>query len=109
MIHEYETIEQLKERIEAGKAFPKPELSTLNAASFALLSVAYDRLRLCVSNIPMILSIAQSIAQLAKSDQVRVEHVAEAIQYRALLDSENVKIYVKNTLFDKKSKNKYDS
>lgn len=93
MTRNHETLEEINERIEKAIAFETPELNTLNPACMSLLKHAYDRMNFSVSNIKLILSIAQTIARLAYSSIIKIEHVAEAIQYRALRDDETVKIY----------------
>jgi hypothetical protein len=93
MIRNFETMEDLNARIAKAKETIEPAISTLNEVCLSLLASAYERLNISVYHVPMIFKIAQTIARMAQSETIRVEHIAEAIQYRALLDNDNVKIY----------------
>ena len=56
----------------------------IDASSGALLESAIDRLGLSARAYNRILKISRTIADLDVTTDVRVEHVAEAIQYRSL-------------------------
>ena len=56
----------------------------VNAESEQLLKMAMERLGLSARAYTRTLKVARTIADLAGCDDIRTEHVAEAIQYRAL-------------------------
>ena len=93
MQRKWETMEDINTRIETALKFPLPEISTIDDVCYSLLSTAYDRLNMAVYEVELVQKLAQTIAQMCYSEKIKVEHIAEAIQYRALLDSDNVKIY----------------
>jgi magnesium chelatase family protein len=61
----------------------------LDAAGNRLLELVTDRLGLSARSYNRILKVARTIADLEKSDNVREQHLSEAIQYRSL-DRKNV-------------------
>jgi magnesium chelatase family protein len=64
------------------------EICQLDTACHTLLNKAMERLGLSARAYERILRVSRTIADLDASDAIKVEHVAEAIQYRSL-DREN--------------------
>jgi magnesium chelatase family protein len=60
------------------------EVCTIGTPGTNLLKTAMERLHLSARAYDRILKVARTIADLADSDDIRIEHLAEAIQYRSL-------------------------
>ena len=60
------------------------EICVIDTPSQNLLKAAMEKLNLSARAYDRILKVSKTIADLSASDEIKPEHLAEAIQYRSL-------------------------
>jgi hypothetical protein len=78
-----ETIEDINQRIEDCKKSNIAPILELKGGILSILKSAIDKLSLSIRQVNSIISVSYTIAKLSKSKDVKIEHIAEAIQYQS--------------------------
>lgn len=79
----YKTVEGIYANAQMSSKQLK-EICVISQAGQTLLKAAMDKLNLSARAYDRILKVSRTIADLAQSADIKVEHLAEAIQYRSL-------------------------
>ncbi len=79
----FEGLQSIYSNAQMGSKLLK-EVCVINSIGQTLLKTAMDRLNLSARAYDRILKVSRTIADLADSDEIKPEHLAEAIQYRSL-------------------------
>ena len=77
-----ESSQEIRQRVEAARE--RQQFIQLDSPTLLLLKHALTDLNLSARAYHRVLKVARTIADLAESESVRLEHVSEAIQYRSL-------------------------
>lgn len=94
LTRKFETLEEIQQRIKTALAFPLPEIDTIGESGYSLIGTCYQRMNMSLYDVEVIQRISQAIARMAYSSVIKIEHVAEACQYRMIdVNQKNVKVY----------------
>ena len=86
-VERFSAMNQTNEGVYANAMMPTPmvkQVCNIDQAGKTLLKTAMERLGLSSRAYDRILKVSRTIADLAASDDIQIEHLAEAIQYRSL-------------------------
>lgn len=78
------SFKDINKRVKIAKKYATPEKYKNETSCFSLFKVAIDRLNLSLPQQQTIKNVAAIIAKLSGSDYIKIEHLAEAIQYRSI-------------------------
>lgn len=85
----YETIDDINVRIKTNPIDSDIEI-ILSGSVQSLLKSAIDKLSLSIWQVNAIISVSKTIAGIGGSKTVKIEHIAEAIQYQSAKPAEPV-------------------
>jgi hypothetical protein len=94
----YEKISDVNKRIEKAVANETPTYN-LCSASQSILKRAMSSLNLSLDQLTKIESVAKTIAKSCNKNNVAIEHIAEAIQYQCVNESEYINVLEPNMNF----------
>lgn len=94
----YEKISEVNKRIEKVFANETPTYNLSNASQI-ILKRAMSSLNLSLDQMTKIESVAKTITKLHGKNNVEIEHLAEAIQYQCVNDSEYINVLEPNMNF----------
>ena len=91
-IHNYETLEDIHERVKKAKTYKLPK-DIFDSASEELLKNGVQRLSFSLKDVTTIHKVARIVAQLENSS-IDIHHVAEAMNYKIKNDFHDDKLIV---------------
>lgn len=84
-----ENLQECDIRVTTALWWPEPKAG-ISDASRQLLKVASEKLNLSLSQIDTIYAVSSTIAKLDHSDTIKIEHLAEAIQYSTIIQENSL-------------------